>query len=142
MSVKEYRYPTEFNPGSGFAVPTAFEVRNIGSSMELLISSVEKESLYSVTTDISNVALNATAHYSASKADQRGSIEQPLFTTEKITTQFQLKDGVPKLVSTYSPFKDDQVEKPAQNTVFRPPSSIDSAGNVLRLVFITVKSEK
>ena len=140
-SLKEYRYPTEFDVRSGFSVPSAFECRNIGCTMALTVSA-DKEGFYSVKTDISNVSLINTSHYSASKADQRGSIEQPNFANEQIKTQIRLTAGVPKLVGTYSPFKDDSRQGSLKDPANKAEGKNDTTSNVLRLVFVTVELEK
>ena len=70
------------------------------------------------------MALFLTQRYSASKTDQPGSIEQPVFTTQKISTRFQLVSGVSKLISVYAPYKDEK------------------APAVLRLVFVTIRPDR
>ena len=123
-TVELYRYPTEFSNKDGFASPTSFEVNKVGCTMTLEISPAGPENVYAVNVNIRDVALLSTARYAASKADRPGSIEQPVFSTQTITTQFQLAAGVPKLVGVYAPFKGDQ------DTGLR------------RMVFVTVSPER
>jgi len=146
-SIKEYRYPTEFDNKKDFVVPTAFETRNTGCIMTLTVSAVDKDGFYPVTTDIRNVTLLNTSHYSASQTDRAGSITQPIFTTEEVKTQVQLLPGAPKLVATYSPVKDDMAQSAPKDSNAHSPfhkdtKSSDNTSNVLRLVFITVQIEK
>jgi hypothetical protein len=123
--IREYRYPTEFDTDkSGMAIPTAFETRNLGWGMSLNVSEPGKDGDYSVVIEVDTVALESTAHYSASKADVKGGITQPIFTNEQIMTRVRMMPGIPKLVGMYSPFKDDKT------------------GDVLRLVFVTVQPDK
>ncbi len=123
-SIKEYRYPTEFDNAGGQAFASAFETRNLGCTMELNISPPDKDGTYSTGIKVSTVDLAATDRYHASNTDIVGTITQPIFTSEKINTQVRLTFGIPKLLATYSPARDG------------------AAGNVLRLVFVTVQPDR
>ena len=123
-TVELYRYPTEFTTKDGFASPSAFEVNKVGCTMTVEVTSTEQSDTFAVDTNIRDVALLTTQHYAASKTDQPGSIEQPVFASQTVVTRFRAISGVSKLVSVYSPHKDDK--------------SLDA----LRLVFVTVRPDR
>lgn len=123
-TVEMYHYPTHFETKDGFASPSDFEMNKIGCTMTLKVAAAKDENRFAVDTNIRDVALLATQRYPASKTDQPGSIEQPAFAFHSITTRFQLAANVPKLVSVYSPYRDDK------------------SAHVLRLVFVTVGPDR
>ncbi len=123
-TVEMYRYPTRFETKDGFASPSEFEMNKIGCTMTLKILPANDENHFAVDTNIRDVALLNTQRYPASKTDQPGSIEQPNFAVNSVTSRFQLTAGVPKLVSIYSPYHDEKT------------------AHALRLVFATVGPDR
>jgi hypothetical protein len=108
-SIKEYRYPTEFEPDkSGLAVPTAFETRNEGCDTSLKISLMAKQGSYSVDAAVTATVLENTVHYAASKTDTKGSITQPIFTDVRIRSQVQMTIGTTKLLGMETPYKEKE----------------------------------
>jgi hypothetical protein len=146
-SIEEYKYPVEFDPRGGTAVPTAFETRNIGVTTALTIANPGADGSYSVDMDTRDVVLNKTDHYKVSATDQNGSMPQPIFTTGEVKTRIDLMPGVTKLVGSYSPYKDTNAParlKDDAGDVFVKTDSTSAAPDitVLRLVFVTVQPEK
>jgi hypothetical protein len=141
-STTGYQFPVEFEPRGDFAYPTAFETRTIGCTMAMTVSAGGKEGAYSVETDFHDIVVSGTAHYQASKADQRGSWAIPKFTTHQIKTQIDLTAGVPKLVGAYTPAETDSNDAPARYGLDNSPAKNDPPNNVRRMVFVTVEPEK
>jgi hypothetical protein len=146
-SVEAYRFPAEFDMQNGFAVPTAFEVRDIGCTTSLTVSAPGSDGSYAVDTDTRDVVLNSTAHYSTSKADQQGSLPQPIFTTGEVKTRVHLMPSVTTLVGSYAPYKNDAGTASSGDDTTDSPFKNDTAkaapaNNVLRMVFITIEPQK
>ena len=97
----------------------------MGNSIQLKVSSGEKDGSFSIETRIQTVEFDGNVTFALSKAEPKGGFEQPFFLTGGITTQLKVTAGVPKLVGTYSPYKQD-----------------NKTGNVVRLVFLTIRPEK
>ena len=115
-TVRELRYPTEFNPSKdepGKFVPTAFETRNVGVTLEVEGSIHGDEIELSIMPRIVNFlgfidygGHNATAlasglHPMAELLKRRlteGGIWQPVFSTQSITTSVRVMSGLTLLL--------------------------------------------
>ena len=129
ISVREYRYGTRFRTENGVDIPTAFETRDIGCTMELEVSLGEKEGTFSILAGIASTELASPASRVDSKGEQQRGSKPPVFTTAEIKTQLQMVAGIPKLIGTYAPYKQDK-------------AASDLTADVLRLVVLTIRPEK
>jgi hypothetical protein len=104
-TIREYRYPTEFSNENGLAIPTAFETRNIGTTVEVQPRRAADGKTWEVTSVFQLVHLAETKIYGAGQF----AAEQPIFSTRKLSATVTLTPGVPQFVGIVGP--DPTVDK-------------------------------
>jgi len=117
-SISEYIYPTEFDPpivpkdvtlGSGTNAPigdftpTAFETRNLGTTIE--VDPVLGADGHTIDLNLSPEIVELEGNTSWSNDDYKGGVklEQPLFHAMKVTTQLTLHSGTYQMIGTTRP---------------------------------------
>jgi hypothetical protein len=109
--IREYRYPTEFAFKNGFAMPMAFETRNIGTTAELEALRAPDGKTWDVMTVFQLVHLAEVKIYGQGFL----AVEQPIFSTRKLSTRVTLQPGVPRFVGVVGP--DPQVDGQSKEPV-------------------------
>jgi len=111
-SIVEHRYPTEFDlPESGSsdaklikggtAEPTAFETRNVGTTLEAQATVLDDGRTLFVDVVPQHVALRKFEDFATAKNGKTAVINQPIFTTSKITTAVKVSSGQRLLLTTH-----------------------------------------
>jgi Flp pilus assembly secretin CpaC len=125
-SVKEFIYPTEFEPGEAFKpekddtkeeisnfpilppTPTAFETRNLGDTLEIepvLSFDGKVVDLTFKPESVKYLGENVMAEWKTKTSDVN--VQMPIFYTKRTNTSVTLAVGDFLLVNTYTPEKDE-----------------------------------
>jgi hypothetical protein len=123
-SIVEQRYPTEFEPpphllpapnpsnppsaakngnliSDSAGEPTAFETRNVGTTLEVEATVLEDERTILLNLVPQHVSLRKFENFATGKDRDATPINQPIFTTSKITTAVKVTSGQRLLLSVY-----------------------------------------
>ena len=113
-SIVEERYPTEYEPPtagnpikpnfvSDSPAPTAFETRNVGTTLEAESTVLDDGRTLLLNLVPQHVALRKFENFATARDKDGGSsgISQPIFTTSKITTAVKVGNGQRLLLSAY-----------------------------------------
>jgi hypothetical protein len=128
-SIKEFIYPTEFEPGATFRpeeddttkeianfpilppIPTAFETRNLGCTLEIepKLSKDERTiDLVFKPESVKYIGENVMAEWKTKTTEMN--VQMPIFYTQRTNTSVKLSIGEFLLANTYSPEKDGLID--------------------------------
>lgn len=106
-SIREMRYPMEFNEPSedGFATPTAFELSNVGTTVEVdpVLSPAGGILDLNLATECTSFWGRDVIHRILFDGEWKPNVTMPAFYTMRPNTQLSLPVDVPVLVAVMSP---------------------------------------